>query len=271
MIKLVATDLDGTLLRADGSVSPRTVAALRAAERAGLVVVFVTGRPTRWLDPVADATGHLGIAVGSNGAVIYDLKTEQVVSTSPLDPDEVRGIGAEIRTAFPEVGFAVEFTEGFAAEPEYIHDWAINPERDRRGKLLPAPPIGELDTIVTAPVLKLLAKDRGADVDRFLTDVDVLLAGRASVTHSSSIGLLEIGAPGVTKATGLAEVAATHGIRADEVAAIGDMPNDIAMLQWAGTAYAVANAHPAAQAAADAIVGSNEDDAVATLIEGLLG
>jgi hypothetical protein len=270
VIRLLATDLDGTLLRSDGTVSPRTTAALQAAERAGLLVVFVTGRPPRWLDPVADSTGHLGVAVGANGAVIYDLKTEQVVSAHPLDPRDVLAIAAEIRAGFPAVDFAVEFVDGFAAEPGYVHDWVVNPERDRRGNLLPPVPVGELNSIVTEPVLKLLAKDHGADVDRFLAEIGDLLVGRASVTHSSAIGLLEIGAPGVTKATGLAEVAASHGIARDEVVAIGDMPNDIAMLQWAGTSYAVANAHPQAQAAAQHIVGANDDDAVAIVLEQLL-
>ena len=91
------------------------------------------------------------------------------------------------------------------------------------------------------------------------------------MTHSSSVGLLEVGARGVTKAIGLAELAESHGITAAEVVAIGDMPNDIPMLEWAGTSYAVANAHPAAKAAAGAVVGRNEDDAVAIVIEELLG
>jgi len=97
-----------------------------------------------------------------------------------------------------------------------------------------------------------------------------LPAGRRS-RHSSTFGLLEIAAAGVTKASGLAELAASHGITPDEVAAIGDMPNDVPMLQWAGASYAVANAHPAALAAADEVLASNDEDAVAVLIETLLG
>jgi hydroxymethylpyrimidine pyrophosphatase-like HAD family hydrolase len=84
------------------------------------------------------------------------------------------------------------------------------------------------------------------------------------------MGLLEIGAAGVTKASGLAQAAARHGVHPAEVVAIGDMPNDIAMLRWAGRSYAVANAHPAAKAAADEIVGTNDEDAVALLVEELL-
>ncbi|HEY2296545.1 MAG TPA: HAD family hydrolase [Jatrophihabitans sp.] len=267
MIKLVATDLDGTLLRSDGTVSPRTRAALEAADATGIVVVFVTGRPPRWLDPVVDATGHLGIAVGANGAVVYDLRTEQIVRTDPMAAAAARAVGRDIRERFPEVAFAVEYVDGFAAEPEYIHDWAINPELDRRGRPIPAPHLGPLDEIADRPLLKLLAKDKGLDVDEFLISADTMLAGRASITHSSAIGLLEIAAPGVTKATGLATVAASHGIAPHEVAAIGDMPNDISMLRWAGTSYAVGNAHPAARAAADQVVGTNDEDAVAVVVE----
>jgi Cof subfamily protein (haloacid dehalogenase superfamily) len=269
-IRLIATDLDGTLLRSDGTVSARAQAALRAAEAAGLVVVFVTGRPPRWLDDVAEQAGHLGVAVGANGAVIYDLAAEKVVSAHPLAAEQVRAIAGEIRAAFPDVDFAVEYLDGFAAEAGYAHDWQVNPLRDRRGNPIPPPVVGTLDEIAVRPVLKLLAKDRGADVDEFLSSADGLLAGRASVTHSSSFGLLEIGAPGITKASGLAEVAAQHRITPAEVVAIGDMPNDIPMLQWAGTSYAVGNGHAAAQAAADAVIGTNDDDAVAAVVEALL-
>lgn len=271
MIKLVATDLDGTLLRSDGSVSPRTRAALQAAEENGLIVVFVTGRPPRWLDEVADQTGHLGVAVGANGAVIYDLHAEQVLQANPIDPHVAVDVAAELRARYPEVAFAVEYLDGFGAEPGYIHDWAVNPRRDRRGRPVPAPRIGSIDEVADRPLLKLLAKDRGRDVDEFLARTDALLDGRATITCSSAIGLLEIAAPGVTKATGLAKIAAHHGVVAEEVVAIGDMPNDIPMLRWAGRSYAVGNAHPAAQAAADAVVGQNDDDAVATVIESLLG
>ena len=269
-VRMVATDLDGTLLRSDNSVSERTRAALRAADDAGLLVAFVTGRPPRWLDQVVETTGHLGVAVGANGAVLYDLATETVLTVHHLDPAILGPLTTDLRAAFPEVQFAGEYGDGFAAEPGYVHDWAINPLVDRRGRPIPAPLVTDVATIITRPIVKLLAKDRAADADDFLDSAESIIGSRASVTHSSSFGLLEIAAPGVTKASGLAELAASHGISAAEVVAIGDMPNDVPMLLWAGTSYAVANAHPAAIEAAGAVVGSNEDDAVATLIESLL-
>jgi len=257
-VRLIATDVDGTLLRSDGTVSPRTRAALEAADAAGLIVAFATGRPPRWLDDLIDATGHLGVAVGANGAVVYDIATETVLSAYHL------------RAAFPGVSFAVEYGDGFGAEPDYIHDWEVNPRTDRRGQPVAPPLIAELAEIAARPALKLLAKDRGADVDAFLAAALTVVEDRATVTHSSSYGLLEVGAAGVTTASGLAELAAMHGITAAEVVTIGDMPNDVPMLLWSGRSHAVSNAHPLAKQAAQSVVGSNDEDAVAVLIESLL-
>ena len=269
-VRLIATDVDGTLLRSDGTVSPRTRAALEAADAAGLIVAFATGRPPRWLDDLIDATGHLGVAVGANGAVVYDIATETVLSAYHLQPETMIGLAADLRAAFPGVSFAVEYGDGFGAEPDYIHDWEVNPRTDRRGQPVAPPLIAELAEITARPALKLLAKDRGADVDAFLAAALTVVGDRATVTHSSSYGLLEVGAAGVTKASGLAELAAMHGITAAEVVTIGDMPNDVPMLLWSGRSHAVSNAHPLAKQAAQSVVGSNDEDAVAVLIESLL-
>jgi Cof subfamily protein (haloacid dehalogenase superfamily) len=269
-VRMVASDLDGTLLRSDGTVSDRTRAALRDAKAAGLVVAFVTGRPMRWLDEVVDTTGHLGIAVGANGAVIYDMPTEQVLTAHTLPASVLAELCSELRDALPGVSFGLERLDGFAAEPEYLHDWLINPQADRRGAAMPEPRVAALDEILDRPAIKLLVKDKAIPVEQMLETVLAVVGERATVTHSSSIGLLELAAPGITKATGLAEIAASHGLTAADVIAVGDMPNDIPMLEWAGRSYAVANAHPLAKAAADEVIGSNDDDAVAVLIESVL-
>ncbi|SHG21197.1 hypothetical protein SAMN05443575_1691 [Jatrophihabitans endophyticus] len=270
MIRFVATDIDGTLLGSDGEVSARNRAALDAAADAGLHVAFVTGRPPRWLDDLVDATGHHGVAVGANGAVLYDMATEELLVSYTLDEALMRELAKSLRAEFPGVAFALEFGHGFAAEPEYVHDWQINPRTDRRGVAIPPPRIGSLDEIVDGPAVKLLAKDRSVDPDAFLTAATEVVGDRATLTHSSSYGLLELSAPGVTKATGLAELAERHGVAPHEIAAIGDMPNDIPMLLWAGRSYAVGNAHPAVKEAADEVTVSNDDDAVGRLIESVL-
>ncbi len=269
MIRLVASDLDGTLVRSDGTVSERTRAAVMAAADAGLLLVFVTGRPPRWLYEIADATGHAGVAIAANGAVLYDLAREQEVRRHELAPAQLRVLTDELRAAYPGVHFGVEYGLDFAYEPGYRHDWEISPRFDRNGHPIPPPVQADLDTIIDRPAVKLLAKDRDADPDEFMHGATMLLAGRATVTHSSRHGLLEIAAPGVTKATGLAQLAAEHHVLPRDVAAVGDMPNDVPMLQWAGHSYAVANAHPAARAAADELLPSNDDDGVAVLLESL--
>ncbi len=277
---MLASDIDGTLVRSDGTVSERVRTALETAAARGLLVAFVTGRPPRWLHEIADATGHTGIAVAANGAVLYDLHTESVVEERLLSTQLLAALTAELRAAFPEVSFAVEYGGNparcvdpfgtFGSEPAYTHDWQINPRVDRRGNPMPPPLIADLATVISRPGVKLLAKDRAIDPDDFLAEASRLLAGRATVTHSSSYGLLEVGAAGVTKASGLASLAGRHGIASEEVAAVGDMPNDVPMLAWAGASYAVGNAHPAARAAADEVLPTNDEDAVAVLIDRLL-
>jgi Cof subfamily protein (haloacid dehalogenase superfamily) len=269
-IRLLASDLDGTLVRSDGTVSDRTRDAVRRATEAGLLVAFVSGRPPRWLHEIADALDHRGVAVAANGAVIYDLRAERVIREHLLTPELLAAITEEVRAAYPAVRFGVEYGVDFGYEPGYRHDWEISPSHDRQGKPLPPPRMAHLSEIITKPAVKLLAKDLTADADEMMVTTSRILAGRATVTHSSRFALLEIAAAGVTKASGLAEVAVVHGIPAADVAAIGDMPNDVPMLEWAGYAYAVGNAHPAAIAAADEVLGRNDDDAVAVLIETLL-
>jgi Cof subfamily protein (haloacid dehalogenase superfamily) len=269
-IRLLASDLDGTLLRSDGTVSPATRAALQDAEAAGLTVVFVTGRPPRWLHEVAEATGHTGIAVAANGAMLYDLHDETVVAEHLIDAGALAEVTRALRAAFPSVSFGIEYGQGFGYEPDYRHDWEITPLTDRRGRPLPEPVQAELAQLIEQPAIKLLAKDVGADPDAFHAAAVELIGARATITRSGHSALLEISAPGITKATGLAALAARHGAPAEQVAAIGDMPNDVPMLTWAGQPYAVANAHPSVREVATVLDRTNDDDAVAWLIARLL-
>jgi Cof subfamily protein (haloacid dehalogenase superfamily) len=270
-VKLLATDLDGTLLRSDNTVSDATREALVEAERVGFQVVFVTGRPTRWLWEVADASGYTGVVVAANGAVTFDLATQAVLHSDELDPHTLESVTGVLRSEFPDVYFATDFGEEFAYEEGYTHDWEITTIRDRSGNPMPIPQAAELAQIIARPAVKLLAKVRGAHPDEFLAAAAEVVGDTAYVTRSATSGLLEISASGVSKATGLARHCEAIGLTAAEVAAVGDMPNDIPMLTWAGRSYAVANAHPATQAAADVVLAeSNDDDAVARLLRSLL-
>ncbi len=251
---VVASDLDGTIVRSDGTISDRTVATLAAVEGAGATVVLVTGRPVRWMGAVAEQTGHRGLAVCANGALLYDLHTEQVVQSWLLSADAAHEVVAALRDALPGIAFAVERLElGFAHEPGYRPRW------DSTDPLTQGP----VEQLLSADVVKLLARHEELGADELLAAARAAVQERAELTHSSSDGLLEISAIGVSKASGLATVCGQLGVPAAEVVAFGDMPNDLPMLSWAGTGVAVANAHPEVLAAADEVTGSNDDDGVA--------
>ena len=256
--RLVASDLDGTIVRSDGTISERTVAALAAVEAAGVPFVMVTGRPIRWMTQISEMTGHRGVAICANGALAYDLHTEQVVRSSLLSADAAREVVRALRDAIPGIAFAVErLHEGFAHEPTYRPRW------DSADARTEAP----IEQLLTDDVVKLLARHEGIGSDELLAAALATGASGATFTHSSADGLLEMSAEGVSKASGLAAFAAEVGVEAEHVVAFGDMPNDLPMLTWAGYGVAVANAHPEVLAVADHVTASNDEDGVAALLD----
>ncbi|MGW1715697.1 HAD-IIB family hydrolase [Streptomyces sp. NPDC002156] len=269
-IRLIATDLDGTLLRDDKSVSPRTVAALAAAEAAGVEVFFVTGRPARWMDVVSEHVHGHGLAICGNGAAVVDLHggpgAHRFVKVRELARDNALDAVRLLRDAAPGTVYAVEQTYGFHQEPEYPKLHMELPDNLAPAEKLLAPG-GPSDG---EPVLKILAYHRTIDPDAFLTTARLAIGDRATVTRSSPSALLEISGPGVSKASTLALSCAERGISAEEVVAFGDMPNDVEMLTWAGRSYAMGNAHPDVLAAASGQTAPNNEDGVAIVIERLL-
>ena len=261
--RLVATDLDGTLLRSDGTISERTTRVLRELEAGGTVVVFVTARPPRWLDPLADAVGGHGTVISANGAFDYDVRTRSVTAAYPLERRLISELVADLRAALPGIGFSAELPDGVHTEPDYpeLHARWVPPD------LVPAP-IDDLPD--DAVVGKLLARTEALPAEDVIPRVAEIVGERALVQHSGTGGLAEISAPGVTKAAGLVRWCTRAGIRSGEVWAFGDMPNDVPMLRWAGTGWAVANAHPDVLAVADRRCRANDDDGVARVLETLL-
>lgn len=257
---MVATDLDGTLVRTDGTIDPRTRRALRAAERSGAMVVFVSGRPPRWMSPLAGLVDHNTVAICANGALVYDLRTERLLAGHLLDVPVLLDVAGRLQTVLPELTFAAEYGMDFATEPGYVHQWDVG---------LPDVRIGPWRQILDRPAAKLLAHHPTLHPDVLVRRAAEAVRGLAVVTCSSTFGLLEISAPGVSKATTLAELAAGQGIAPAEVLAFGDMPNDLPMLDWAGRSVAVANAHPDVLAAADEVTASNDRFGVALVLERL--
>ncbi|EST37518.1 hypothetical protein N566_12640 [Streptomycetaceae bacterium MP113-05] len=271
--RLIATDLDGTLLHDDKSVSDRTVEALAAAERAGVEVFFVTGRPARWMGVVSGHVHGHGLAICANGAAVVDLhRGRRIVQVRGLGQNDALTVVQALRDAAPGVNFAVERTGGFHYEPSYppLH-------LDPSAVVAPVEKLlaeegtdGTGNPVTHQPVLKLLAQHPELEPDAFLALARLSAGHHAEITRSSPTALLEISGTGVSKASTLALCCAQRGISADEVVAFGDMPNDLEMLGWAGTSYAMANAHPDVLAATTHRTASNEEDGVATVIERLL-
>lgn len=259
--RLVATDLDGTLLHTDGSVTDRTREVLTAVEELGVTVVFVTGRPVRWMDHLWEHVGGHGLAVVSNGGIIYDVHERAVreARTIPVETGlEVAGI---LRTAVPGTTFAMERIEGFAKEPGFMP--RVPPPADLR--------VGPVEEVLDDTVVKLLARHEDLEPEPFWAEVESHVGHLLTTTWSSVGALVEMSAVGVTKASTLERVCRDLGIDASEVVAFGDMPNDLPMLEWAGTSYAMANAHPSVQELADHVAPSHDEDGVAAVLEELFG
>jgi hydroxymethylpyrimidine pyrophosphatase-like HAD family hydrolase len=267
--RLVASDVDGTLLDSTDQISERTRAAVHRVLAAGVPFVLVTGRPPRWIPPVVEQLGHAGLTVCANGAVHYDAATDQVGHTVTLDSMQLRFAADVVATALPGAKLAVELptasaavngTDQFLAELGYTHPWPGADSAD-------AP----RDVLLGRPAIKMLVRQPDASSDVMAAAVRELLGAQAGnpldVTYSTGHGLIELSAPGVTKGTGLARLAGELGIAPTEVLALGDMPNDLSMLRWAGYGVAMANAHPTVLESADEITARNSEDGLALVLE----
>ena len=257
--RLVATDLDGTLVRSDYSISSRTKAAVLAAQDAGSVFVMVTARPPRWMHDLADLVGAHGVAIVANGAILYDVAQRKAIRTRMIDPVVALDVAEAIRAEIPEVEFAIERADRYGQEPGYLNRWPVPDDAL----------IAEVAELLSEPTAKLLVRHPSWDADQLLLKVQPLVGGRVSASHSGGERLVEISADGVSKAAMLADFAASQGISASETIAFGDSLNDLPMLAWAGTSYGVANAHADVLAVVDVICPSNDEDGVATVLEDL--
>ncbi len=261
MPRLVATDLDGTLLHTDGTVTDRTRTVLDALDEQGITVVFVTGRPIRWMESLWHHVGDHGLAVCSNGGIVYDVPGRTVLEARTIPRHIGLKVADLVRTAIPGSVFALEKTTGFGKEPDFLPRPADADNPDLT--------VGPLEQVFDDTVVKLLALHHEMPADDYWAHVEQLVGHAVTTTWSSVGSLIEMSAAGVTKASTLELICAERGIAAQDVVAFGDMPNDIPMLEWAGTSYAMANGHPTTIAAADHTAPRNDEDGVAQVLEEL--
>ena len=234
---------------------------LTALEDRGIPVVFVTGRPLRWAEEVFEHVGSHGLAIVSNGALVWDVARSRVHLERPIPAEVARVACRLLRVAVPGTTYAVETIDGFALEPDYRERHPV-PQNSARAPV---------EDLLTRPALKLLARHEELDPQDYWDAAEAAIGHLATITWSSTSTMLEISAADVTKASTLALLAADLGIEADDVIAFGDMPNDLPMLTWAGTSYAMADAHQTVIQAAQHLAGGHDDDGVAHTLAKVFG
>jgi Cof subfamily protein (haloacid dehalogenase superfamily) len=261
--RLVATDVDGTLLDPEDRVPPRAAAVIGRLVAAGVGFALATGRPPRWIPEIAEQVPEVRLVVCANGGVLYDAAADRVVWSRALAPDTLTELVAAVDEALPGCRVAVErvptsAADGrpFVAEPEYRHVWPAG-----------ADVVAERGEVLAQDAVKLLVRNPELSSDAMVAVLSPVLGHAADLTFSTGRGLVEVSPRGVTKATGLAELARRHDVDAADVVAFGDMPNDVEMLRWAGHGVAMGNSHPALLEVADEVTASNGEDGLALVLE----
>ncbi|MDN0199382.1 HAD family hydrolase [Streptomyces sp. S.PNR 29] len=260
--KLIATDLDGTLLRSDDSVSQRTREALAAATAAGAAHIVVTGRAVPWTRHVLDDLGYDGLAVCGQGAQVYHAGEHRLLTSVTLDRQLA---GVALAKIEAEVGplFLAASRDGLDGEV------LVGPGYEAHGSL-PATPFADASDLWSAPLNKIYIQHPTLSDDELAEAATQAAGGFVTVTIAGA-GIVELLPLGLSKATGLSLAARRLKLKATDTIAFGDMPNDIPMFAWASRGIAMANAHPELRAVADEVTSSNDEDGIAVLLERLLG
>jgi Cof subfamily protein (haloacid dehalogenase superfamily) len=263
--RLVASDVDGTLIGPDDLPGPRTQRAVARVVASETPFVLVTGRPPRWIPPVAEHFPGVAMAVCANGAVCYDITQDRVRSAITLGPDALVMLAEACTQALPGTRLGVERVGASAfddSEPQFLCEVGYRHAWDNSDHVrVPR------EALFDRPAIKLLARHPGLSSDAMVAALTPLVGDAVALTFSTSNGLIEVAPAGVTKASGLAEVAGLAGVGPDDVIAFGDMPNDIPMLDWAGHGVAMGNAHAKVLAAADEVTAANTEEGVALVLE----
>ena len=264
--KLVAFDVDGTLITYDGACSDRTRAVIAGLRDAGVAVSIATGRPLAALEQTIDLVGPVDFAVCGNGGVVVDASTGETIRLSTIAGATTERVVHSMRTKLPGVGTAIDV--GDRTVEEHGFERRVPP---RAGVVA----VDDALASVGAPCPDI------ARLVFFHDDFDHDLPGLASVLqsdldhtievfHGVMLPIVEVIPAGDNKAVGLDALTAHLGVTAADTIAFGDGTNDLEMLAWAGTGVAMANSADVTLAQADVVTASVEDDGVAVFLEQLL-
>lgn len=263
MIRLIATDLDGTLLNNQSELTERTVRAVSSVMQTGAKFVLASGRMYEATRPYAEILQPNAPIVVFNGAMACEWQTAKPLFSRTISPETARAVCrmAENRNifiqCFPERGFFYE-----KRQPEVCDEYE---GRIRiRGQETAQP----LSSWIELPTMKLLALGENAALLEL--QQEILQAFPALSIMLSHPTYMEIVAGGVEKGSALKAVAERFGIAREEIAAFGDAGNDVAMLEYAEYGYVMENADPTLRLNANHIAPANSLDGVAKVLETLL-
>lgn len=260
---LIVSDLDGTLLRSDKSVSDRTRRALVAARAAGLRTAVASARPLRLVDQVIDdAPALFDALIVSNGAAVIDPAGRTTLHENRLSVDDAERIIDLVRAAWPTAGFGWELGTHFIGDAPFV-------ELSREAGILRDPVAEDVAPLPHTGVHQLVFAVPGITPADMVAPVARMIGADYWVTDSNG-GVVEISTAAVTKAEGARWWAQSLGHTLADVVAFGDELNDVPLLQAAGHGYAMANATPHVQASAGRLAAGNDDDGVARVIEELV-
>lgn len=261
-VKMIASDLDGTLFDADHQLSDRTIAAVRAANAAGIHVVAATGRSSTSAVPRVLPAGVIRTAICSNGSLVHDVHSDVTTHRFPIDPDHVQ--------RFLDVVADLDPRHSFSWETDHGNGW----DDDFADTAFAHDDLGARPTLATRPMAhhrttKLMVLHPDHEQEELRERLLPHLIDPLTVS-CSGVDFVEVTGQGINKSTGLDHLCAHLGITASEVVAFGDNHNDVGMLAWAGRGVAMGNAAPSAIEAADEVIGDHRDDAVAMYIESIV-
>lgn len=263
-LKLVATDIDGTLLGPDHVVTDRTISSLRAAHEAGVEIVAATGRSHWSAVPLLEPIGCVQWLVASNGATLYDLKAAEVVDRFPLERDVVRKTTSALDEEFGEVGYSWETTDGVFQDETF---------RSLRSIMFPSTKIAKRSTVEFQPgaeeLTKLMMLHRTLSDHEWFEAAAPFIPAEQSFSTSGT-GFVELTSPQADKGIALASLCTRLGVAQEDTVSFGDQANDLGMLRWAGRGYAMANASDVALETAPYRAPHHLDDGVAQTVDELV-
>ncbi|MDO5033130.1 HAD family hydrolase [Corynebacterium sp.] len=267
--RLIASDIDGTLLDNNHRVPRRTREVVARAVRSGAYFALSTGRPFRWIQPVLEQLPVRPLCVTSNGAVVYDSANDAILSAHELAPEAIAQVIAAAQEAlapFGGAGFGVERTGTSLRDP--VEELFVVEPRYSENALFDGFGVVTIEELAAKPVVKLLIRNTEHTAPELYERVAPLVDPTvAHVTYSMNEGILEVAAPNVTKRRGVEWLAQELGVAREEIIAFGDMPNDVEMLRWVGHGVAMDNAHPMVKEAADEITAANHQAGVAKVLQ----